>query len=289
MRQWHIYTLKNPRTLEVRYVGFRIKPADQRLRHHIQESISLNKTWKHKWILSLVSIGLEPLMETIESGSGDGWQDAERKWIAFYRASGSRLTNATAGGDGAPEWGTPEQQRERIARARETLMSRPPEEKAEWVRKRLATMGPERRSAAARKANAAKTPEQLRQAGIKARARLSAEQRTAAAKRGSAVRTPEQRRAGSLKGAVAKTAEQRSAGIRVANSRRTFESRHAAAQKRLAGMTPEQRSEITRKGHAKRVMKQPRKSDGTGQFAASPHPMQPLDPMQPDARTSPKN
>jgi hypothetical protein len=59
--------------------------------------------------LSLVSIGLHPLLEIIESGSGDGWANAERRWIAFYRASGARLVNGTDGVEGAPGRGTPEQ------------------------------------------------------------------------------------------------------------------------------------------------------------------------------------
>ncbi len=43
---------------------------------------------------------LEIEIEVIESGLGDSWKEAEKRWVAHYRAQGSRLTNLTDGGDG---------------------------------------------------------------------------------------------------------------------------------------------------------------------------------------------
>jgi hypothetical protein len=97
---WIIYTLKNPRTDEVRYVGFTSRTPDKRMRAHINDAVRCPNTYRARWILSLLSIGLWPVMESVECGSGDGWADAEKKWIAALRASGARLTNTTDGGDG---------------------------------------------------------------------------------------------------------------------------------------------------------------------------------------------
>jgi hypothetical protein len=98
--QWRIYVLKNPRTLEVRYVGVAHGSLQRRLRGHIAESVRFQETHKQRWVLSLVSIGLNPLIEEIDAGSGDVWEDTERAWIRDYRARGARLTNIADGGGG---------------------------------------------------------------------------------------------------------------------------------------------------------------------------------------------
>lgn len=97
--KWIIYTLSNPRTGEVRYVGFTSKGARTRLKGHLDQA-RLKVTHKDKWILSLLSIGLVPALTVLESGSGDGWQEAEKRWIAAFRLKGARLANGTDGGDG---------------------------------------------------------------------------------------------------------------------------------------------------------------------------------------------
>ena len=96
---WHIYALIDPRYETVRYVGWTMNPA-RRLRAHCA---SAERTQSHKghWLRSLLAAGLRPTMSIVEDGEGDGWQIAERKWIAHYRSAGARLTNATNGGDGA--------------------------------------------------------------------------------------------------------------------------------------------------------------------------------------------
>jgi hypothetical protein len=67
----------------------------------------------------MVSIGLEPQIEAIESGAGNDWAEAERRWIKFYRNAGARLSNTTDGGEGTPDyWSafTREQRRAVVAR-----------------------------------------------------------------------------------------------------------------------------------------------------------------------------
>jgi hypothetical protein len=97
---WVIYVLRNPLTNEVRYVGWTSQNPRKRFLNHFRASIYSPNTHRAKWILSLLSIGLEPVMEVVESGIGDGWNEAERRWIAHYRATGSLLVNATEGGEG---------------------------------------------------------------------------------------------------------------------------------------------------------------------------------------------
>ena len=102
LRLWHIYALKDPRTDFVRYIGRTCDPA-KRLGAHLSEA-QVNKatllTHKDNWLRSLIANGLKPVMDILESGSGD-WAEAERRWIARFRAEGN-LINRTDGGDGVP-------------------------------------------------------------------------------------------------------------------------------------------------------------------------------------------
>jgi len=145
---WIIYMLKCPRTQQVRYVGFTTTTARARLLKHVNDAIGgPQKTYRQRWIFSLVSIGLMPIIETIETGSGPGWGDAERRWIAHYRSQGARLVNATDGGEGLFGWGTPEQ---RSAIAKNATAKLTAEQRAARSEKIRAAMTPEHRNGLAR-------------------------------------------------------------------------------------------------------------------------------------------
>ena len=62
----HFYVLKDPRTMEVRYVGQTVNP-ENRFRNHIWESKEQNVTHKHRWIVSLMRRNLKPVMKIIGS------------------------------------------------------------------------------------------------------------------------------------------------------------------------------------------------------------------------------
>lgn len=96
-KTWFIYTLSDPVSNDIRYVGWCFN-TKRRLSQHIQRAKS-EKTHKANWINQLAAKGLAPLMDVVETGSGD-WAFAEKKWIAFYRGSGIDLVNLTDGGEG---------------------------------------------------------------------------------------------------------------------------------------------------------------------------------------------
>ena len=226
---WVIYVLKCPRTQHVRYVGFTRQTPEQRLRRHINDALRRpDKNDRHRWVLSLVSIGLHPLIQAIEAGTGDAWGEAERRWIAFYRTSGVRLVNSTNGGEGIVGWGTPEQRSERGKKG---------------IAARLAQSTHEERSAASKKIHADRTPEQ-RRANLK-----NAD-------------TPERRIATSRalkKFNLTRTFEQRSAATKKAYAGRTPGQRSAAARNavlaRWAKSTPEQRTAAAKHAVAAREAK----------------------------------
>lgn len=99
-RTWKIYSLSDPRTEEVRYIGVTFR-GKQRFNEHISRAITGGKTHRDNWIRSLIADGVRPVFAIIEDGQGEGWQAAERCWIARYQPTG-RLVNLTDGGEGAP-------------------------------------------------------------------------------------------------------------------------------------------------------------------------------------------
>jgi hypothetical protein len=171
--KWIVYVLKNPRTNAVRYVGWTSRGADARLQSHIYEALASQRTRRQRWILSLLSIGLIPTIEVIESGQGSGFADSERYWIAHYRARGTDLVNSTDGGDGpAPQWGTPEQRSAAIVKAN---ASRTPEQRRAVIAKVKAGLTPEQGRANIDKVNASRTFEQHSAAMKKAKANMGVE------------------------------------------------------------------------------------------------------------------
>lgn len=99
-RAWAIYTLADPQTGDVRYVGMTFRYR-KRFIEHLSRARRGARTYRDCWIRSLLNRGIMPAIEFVEYGQGDGWQDAERRWIAYHGASG-RLVNLTSGGEGVP-------------------------------------------------------------------------------------------------------------------------------------------------------------------------------------------
>lgn len=95
-----IYTLSDPLTGRVRYVGKTSQQPVRRLSHHV--STAKNKTnHRENWIRSL---GVPPWLTVVQEvlGSHEDIAQAERYWIARLRADGCDLTNLTIGGEGTP-------------------------------------------------------------------------------------------------------------------------------------------------------------------------------------------
>ena len=96
----YIYALLDPRTDEVRYIGWSRNPQ-ARLHKHVSDSVK-RSTHCHNWVARLLADGYRPLMQIIEETDLASYAERERFWIAFYRSSGARLTNHSDGGDGMP-------------------------------------------------------------------------------------------------------------------------------------------------------------------------------------------
>jgi hypothetical protein len=93
---WYIYVLLDPRDENhVRYVGMTIDPFT-RYKNHLRCE-GANKR-KNDWLAWVQLCEVVPEMRIIASGHGDGWKQAEQRWIRHYRDSGCDLLNLTSGG-----------------------------------------------------------------------------------------------------------------------------------------------------------------------------------------------
>jgi len=88
----YIYTLNDPRTDEVRYVGRTARPQE-RVNAHITHCLSRNREGpRGLWIRELWAEGLTPYMVIIdEVPYAERWA-AENKWAKYYHERGARLT-----------------------------------------------------------------------------------------------------------------------------------------------------------------------------------------------------
>jgi hypothetical protein len=95
-----IYPLRDPRTLELRYVGKADDP-ERRFRQHVEQGqLNRYRSRKNSWLKGLLADGHQPLLEIIDEVEPDRANEAEVYWINWYLSQGARLTNGTAGGDG---------------------------------------------------------------------------------------------------------------------------------------------------------------------------------------------
>lgn len=117
----YIYTLSDPRTSKIRYVG-KTHNLQSRFYGHFKDR---RLTHKGCWIRGLKAEGLRPEMEVIDMLSPDdreAWEAAERKWIETFKAMGFKLTNLTDGGVSGSKHSP-----ETIAKMRAVQSNRPPE------------------------------------------------------------------------------------------------------------------------------------------------------------------
>ena len=95
-----IYTLKDPNTDEIRYVGVTTTTLNQRLSAHIYDA--KHKKGRHvlNWIKTVLNTNKRPIIELLEEVDDAVWEIMERYWISQFKSWGYKLTNTDKGGKG---------------------------------------------------------------------------------------------------------------------------------------------------------------------------------------------
>ena len=101
-RKTIIYTLSDPETGEIRYIGKTTLPLKYRLTGHLYTKKERNGLVNHRinWIQSIVKRGLKPIIIEIDSCKWEESQALEIYYIAKYKKEGYRLVNTSMGGEG---------------------------------------------------------------------------------------------------------------------------------------------------------------------------------------------
>lgn len=136
MSEVFIYTLECPLSNEVRYVGKTIN-IKKRLNDHLKSSKKL-KTHKDKWINSLLSQNLKPIIKELKVVNNNDWIYWEIYSIDFFKKLGCNLVNHTNGGDGGSFTHHNEETKKKISDAHKGRKR--PEFSEEW-RKKLSESG----------------------------------------------------------------------------------------------------------------------------------------------------
>lgn len=98
---WYIYSLNDPKTKHVRYIGKTVNLQSRYSTHLYKARRRKDDTPVYQWMQALLNQGLYPEMDILEYGNGDQWRGAEKYWIQYFNYwSGSSLLNVTEGGEG---------------------------------------------------------------------------------------------------------------------------------------------------------------------------------------------
>lgn len=98
-----IYSLNDPETGEIRYIGKTVGDIRDRLCAHLTPIALSSKSHKNNWIKSLLKRGLKPtinLIEEIETSNIEIHIEKEKYWIDYHKKIGCKLVNSTLGGEG---------------------------------------------------------------------------------------------------------------------------------------------------------------------------------------------
>lgn len=106
MEKYFIYSLTDPITNKIRYIGKTNDPED-RYKRHLQkcylEKYDKN-TYKSRWIKSLLAKNEKPVMNIIQECNYSNVNEMEIYWIFKMKADGCKLTNLSIGGEVGVDW-----------------------------------------------------------------------------------------------------------------------------------------------------------------------------------------
>ena len=120
------YTLSDPETKEIKYIGKTWTNFSKRLAGHISESkrsvtkfergITKRKPSKlYRWVNDLTKRGLRPEIELLSEEYRENWELSEINWISQFKEWGFDLVNTSNGGYGSKGQERTEETKKRIS------------------------------------------------------------------------------------------------------------------------------------------------------------------------------
>jgi hypothetical protein len=101
VKKFIIYTLQDPISLEIRYIGLTSQKLNVRLSAH-WTTFNNKKSHKVHWIKKLKKLNQKPIIKELDVAySLKEAADLEKYWISQFKTWGFKLTNTTDGGEGA--------------------------------------------------------------------------------------------------------------------------------------------------------------------------------------------
>lgn len=123
-----IYTLSDPDSKMIRYVGLTTIGIKRPERHLDFNYIKKKETHCARWIKRLLKEGKEPIIDILESGftEFDRLTAAEKFYIAYFKLLNYPLTNMTDGGEGASGAKRSEETRRKMSESRKRYLRENP-------------------------------------------------------------------------------------------------------------------------------------------------------------------
>jgi hypothetical protein len=101
VKEFIIYTLQDPISLEIRYIGLTSQKLNVRLSAH-WTTFNNKKSHKVHWIKKLKKLNQKPIIKELDIAySLEEATALEKYWISQFKTWGFKLTNTTEGGEGA--------------------------------------------------------------------------------------------------------------------------------------------------------------------------------------------
>lgn len=132
----YIYSLSDPRSGEICYVGKSTNPRT-RLYQHVSD---LRGGGKSAWIQELRSLHLRPVLDILEESIIEEWEQSERWWIAYLKFIGCPLLNLDRGGVGGRKRKKLSPERKEKLRLAHVGLKHPPRSE-QWISKQRLAQG----------------------------------------------------------------------------------------------------------------------------------------------------
>jgi len=105
MKTAKIYSISDPSTKSIRYIGKTEMTLEKRLYYHFREIKTTKNKHKKHWFEKFSNSDDKPIIKLIDIVPLEEWQFWEKHYISLFKSWGFRLLNYTEGGEGfTREW-----------------------------------------------------------------------------------------------------------------------------------------------------------------------------------------